>query len=337
MSLHLFKTLESRRSDHYHAKCEYSTFLREKRSDRPRIRSMSQFDHRWNVVGIGVSEKRVDGLPTGEPAIQFMVRCKSHFRTLPSRSRLRLPRKIDGLPTDVVEVGRVRLAAGTQISNPDTSAVDPLVPGCSVGFRNDDGTVNVGTLGAVVKDANGRRLLLSNAHVFGNPNDPAKLLPITQPGTQDAATPRVIGQRVAQVFPDPAIKNLIDAALVEPNTAISPLIKEIGPVRGAGVATQNMMVEKYGRTTRFRVGIVDGLFQDVYLTPPGGEELHFVNQIAIKKVDDNLFADGGDSGALVLDRATSQAVGLFFSISVDGIAFAHHISDVLRIMKVTLE
>src|SRR5687767_7953395 len=63
----------------------------------------------FNVVGVGIGEKIVEGKPTGIRAIKFLVQRKydeAHLK--PSQ---RLPKMIDGLPTDVEQVGRfVRFA-----------------------------------------------------------------------------------------------------------------------------------------------------------------------------------------------------------------------------------
>ena len=56
-----------------------------------------------HVVGVGIDEKYVDGVPTGLSAIKFLVRTKVQPSALSNSERL--PSSIDGIPTDVEEVG----------------------------------------------------------------------------------------------------------------------------------------------------------------------------------------------------------------------------------------
>lgn len=129
-----------------------------------------------HVRGVGVGYKRVGNVNTGKPAIIVFVEKKIPPAQL-SRGQ-RVPPKIKGLDTDVVEIGRVRLLQDRK------GKLRPALPGCSIGHYN----ISAGTLGAVVKDRkSGEKLILSNNHILANgsngsdgrakPGDP-----ILQPG-----------------------------------------------------------------------------------------------------------------------------------------------------------
>lgn len=110
-----------------------------------------------NVRGVGVGYKRVGSVSTGKPAIIVFVEKKVPAAEL-SRGH-RVPPKLKGLDTDVVEIGRVRLLGERK------GKMRPALPGSSIGHYN----VSAGTFGAVVKDKNtGKRLILSNNHILAN-------------------------------------------------------------------------------------------------------------------------------------------------------------------------
>src|SRR5215472_15423930 len=60
-------------------------------------------DPEWNVVGIGVGEKITDGRHTGVMAVKMLVRSK--FPPNQIQKPHLLSREVDGIPTDVEEVG----------------------------------------------------------------------------------------------------------------------------------------------------------------------------------------------------------------------------------------
>ncbi|MDF9407088.1 hypothetical protein L7E55_01735 [Pelotomaculum isophthalicicum JI] len=137
-----------------------------------------------NVVGVGVGYKNAGGDNTGSPAYIVYVEKKVHPSDL-SRSHI-VPRQIDGLDTDVIEIGVVRML-GVR-----TSRERPCQPGMSIGHYQS----TAGTFGAVVKDKKTNELmLLSNNHVLANGSSiqeaRAKLGdPILQPGGCDTTWKR---------------------------------------------------------------------------------------------------------------------------------------------------
>ena len=134
-----------------------------------------------NVVGVGVGYKYKGEENTGEPA--FIVYVEKKLRPSDLSRRRLVPQQIDGLETDVVEIGRVRMLGSR------TARERPCQPGVSIAHYKS----TAGTLGALVKDKTTRQLMiLSNNHVLANGSSiqdvrAKKGDPILQPGPYDGA------------------------------------------------------------------------------------------------------------------------------------------------------
>lgn len=137
----------------------------------------SQILAKPNVVGVAVGLKEHEGHWTDAMALVVLVQQKLPLTALSMADRV--PREIDGIQTDVYEVGMLR----AQHTLPPTSRFRPEIPaGVSAGHF----AITAGTLGAVVKDRmTGEKLLLSNNHVFANSNDAQLGDAILQPGPAD--------------------------------------------------------------------------------------------------------------------------------------------------------
>jgi hypothetical protein len=285
-----------------------------------------------NVVGVGIGEQVENGRHTGILALKFLVRVKYGADQLTSSDRL--PESIDGLPTDVEEVGTFR---AFQTQDPQ-SMLRPSPPGCSVGFDDPGGQLAMaGTFGALVKRGT-RRFILSNNHVLANENELAIGAPTFQPGFLDAGNPpstSPIGTLSAFVELR-STDNLVDCAISEVSdlSLVTNSIIRIGVPQGVTQAQNSMSVHKFGRTTRFRVGFIDSTMMDVSVDYRMGT-LTFRDQIIIKGLNGDAFSNDGDSGALVVERNTSRAVGLLFAGSSSH-TIANHISDVLQALNVSL-
>lgn len=150
-----------------------------------------------NVVGVGIGKKRVGNKTTDELSLVVMVEHKLPLTALAAESVV--PKQIGGIPTDVVEVGKVRslasLAQESPAQYPDLPLAErkarwrPASPGVSMGHLQ----ITAGTFGCVVSDRKTRKpLLLSNNHVFANSSGALgrqrrakKGDPILQPGPYD--------------------------------------------------------------------------------------------------------------------------------------------------------
>ena len=313
-----------------------------------------------NVVGVGVDEKYVDGVPSGVSVVKFLVRTKLAASALSPSERL--PKFVDGIPTDVEEVGMIvpqakkKRAAkkGSQpadMPNPRTE-IRPAQPGSSVGFQEpDDGFVMAGTFGLLVKDTAGAFYILSNNHVLafengveadGTPRRAlAKGAPTLQPGLLDGGSIAV--DRIAALTRWVPLRadietNSVDGAIakVTKKSLVSRDVLFIGAPTGTADAAKDMVVHKFGRTTSYTAGRVSSLFFDVTVPYEVGDVM-FQDQVAIRGLDGTRFSDSGDSGAAILERATNTVVALLFAGATNGsLPFANHIGDVLRKLKVKL-
>ncbi len=112
-----------------------------------------------NVNGVGVGFKHVSGRPTDGLSVVVFVRRKVDLQALSAGETI--PEELEGLKTDVVEVGDLQFL----MSNRRTARWRPAPGGVSVGHY----LITAGTLGTVVFDrVTGEPLILSNNHVLAN-------------------------------------------------------------------------------------------------------------------------------------------------------------------------
>lgn len=129
-----------------------------------------------NVNGVAVGHKIVNGKDTGDLCVTVLVTKKVVQTQLLSKDII--PQTIDGIATDVREVGRIVAFKAR------TDRWRPAPGGVSIGHY----LISSGTMGAVVKDAaTGETLILSNNHVMANTNSASRGDYIIQPGAADGA------------------------------------------------------------------------------------------------------------------------------------------------------
>lgn len=287
---------------------------------------------RQNVVGVGIGPKIKDGKEMAKTSIRFYVERKVIKSSIAKADQL--PKEIDGVPTDVVETGR--LYAQVPIAQ---QRLRPTKGGCSVGFQGK-GFVMAGTLGCLVTDGT-KRFILSNNHVLADENTLPLGSPIFQPGTLDGG--RVPSDRVAKLAKFIKIKpvpfrNKVDAAiaLLTSSAIGSPVILPAVGSLGSTVpltATVGMLVHKHGRTTGYTKGKVIDVAADVNIGYDFGTA-RFEDQIVIVGSPGS-FSDSGDSGSLIVRRSGNRAIGLLFAGSTSH-TIANHIGDVLTALSVRL-
>ncbi|GAB4263580.1 MAG: hypothetical protein Kow0080_02050 [Candidatus Promineifilaceae bacterium] len=294
---------------------------------------------RQNVNGVGIGYKIVKGRPTTQLCLTVLVRQKLTEQALTAENLV--PRSIDGIPTDVVQVGEL------WASQLRTDRYRPAPGGVSIGHYR----ITAGTLGAVVRDrATGDRLILSNNHVLANSNDAQAGDPIIQPGGADGG---IVGQdtiaalerfcpisfnsqgggscgiasayaqvrnaiasllgsshrvQVVQVMPQAV--NLVDAAVARPLNGEDVLdeILGIGVITGTVDVALGMPVRKSGRTTEFTTGEILTIDSTVSVNYGSGRVATFENQLVAGPM-----SQGGDSGSLVVAGDSQDAVGLLFA------------------------
>jgi len=285
------------------------------------------------VVGVAPSLKMTAGKPTTRWSLTVLVEKKKPRSKVPAASLI--PGEVAGVPTDVVEVGRIE----PLLFN---GRVRPALPGYSIGHHN----ITAGTFGCLVRDVRrcccklerecgcatreecpGDYLILSNNHVLAHSNQgkPGDL--ILQPGAFDGGIFPADGVASLERF-EPIVfgrsgYNLVDAAVARPAFARNVTASVLGVLvpRGVDQAFVGGPVIKAGRTTQVTVGRILAVNATVIVGPYPGGFAQFRHQIITTAM-----AAGGDSGSLLMDSNLS-AVGLLFAGS-SIITIHNHIADV---------
>jgi hypothetical protein len=221
-----------------------------------------------------------------------------------------------------------------------------------------------GTLGALVEGAGKRQYLLSNNHVLAKSDHANVGDTIVQPGLIDNnCTPlgdSANSGQVSSVAPvaqltgwlplrskltnaDAAIAQVVSRAVDpsgsilelgarQPGGALAAAPPGVSSTGGRGeAATLDLRVAKSGRTTGLTCGGVSAIDLDVkvdyfldcaetrpYLTKT------FTHQLAFSG---NQFSDAGDSGALVVDAANAEPVGLYFAGGTDVLGVSQAVAN----------
>jgi hypothetical protein len=300
-------------------------------------RNVESLLEKENVVGVGVGRKIVNGRRTAEISVKVYVEKKRALSRL-SEAQI-IPREIEGVKTDVVEVGRIRFQ-GRRDRNRPTQGGDSIGSCHSIAY----GYISAGTLGiALIDKTDGKRVLLSNNHVIANvdtetENRASTGDSIVQPGTLDggSCTTDVIGSLKRWIPFKLSGDNYVDAAIADLEDEDDALECEVGcdigrvtGYRPLDLDDLETQVQKCGRTTGYTTGTVidvDATIDVGYevLTSSGviTRTVRFVDQILTTNMSDH-----GDSGSLLLDME-KKAVGLLFAGS-DTVSAANKIEVVL--------
>lgn len=252
----------------------------------------------------------------------------------------RIPSTLMGHEVEVVVSGKFvalgalpmaqtgRTLAGVEGSKDEKWRAAP--GGVSIGHY----TITAGTLGALVYDRfTGARLILSNNHVLAAGNLAVVGDPILQPGPYDGG--RDPDDRIGTLerfveLRSPPDANPVDAAVARPvsDADVSDEILDIGYITGVTAPAVGMRVAKSGRTSCYTEGTVEDIHATVKVGGYPGGELIFEDQIITSKI-----GDPGDSGSLVVDVATKNAVGLLFagSEALTVVNKIHNVMDALNI------
>jgi hypothetical protein len=287
-----------------------------------------------NVVGVATSLKVAAGEPTEQRSVTVLVERKLPLDDVPEESRV--PEELDGVPTDVLEVGRI-------VALTFTARVRPTTPGYSIGHHN----ITAGTFGCLVRDIRrcccklakdcgctptgqecpGDYLILSNNHVLADVNQAELGDLILQPGPFDGGAFPADGVATLERF-EPIVfggsgYNLVDAAIARPTFSrnLTPSIIGLVVPRGVDQAFVGSDVIKVGRTTQVTTGRVLAVDATVLVGYGAAGVAQFRQQIITTAM-----AAGGDSGSLLMD-ANLNAVGLLFAGSPE-ITIHNHIADV---------
>lgn len=228
-----------------------------------------------------------------------------------------------------------------------------------------------GTLGALVEDGKKNEYILSNNHVLAESDQGRTGDTIDQPGMIDngcvplshaGSTLRPVGTlkyvvRLAstQTNVDAALASVAAGAIdskgsilqfASPLHGANEMLGSAPPMAGNGEVLNasnlnGLKLAKSGRTTGLTCSTVTAVdlsvkvdyFKDCAETQPYYTKT-FTNQIGIAG---DRFSDSGDSGALVVDAANAEPVGLFFAGGTDGdghgLSIANPIGDVLHALS----
>lgn len=288
-----------------------------------------------HVIGLGQGFKEVKGVITEQEAVIVLVKRKVPSEQL--RKHQLIPKTIDGLVTDVIEVGEMKAYS---VVNPEVSLqssisrMRPAAPGVSIGHYR----TTAGTFGAVVYNRkSGQPLILSNNHILANSSNGRDLRakigdPILQPGKIDGgSTSKDTIARLKKYVglnEYPKINN-VDCALAQPlsNDLVTPDVIGIGKVLGVASPQVGLDVKKSGRTTGLTTGQIRAVNVTLYVNYGRGRTLRFENQILTTNM-----SSAGDSGSLVVEK-NNKAVGLLFAGSDQG-TILNPIQKVLDLLTV---
>lgn len=158
------------------------------------------------------------------------------------------------------------------------------------------------------------QVVVQLANAIAKMNDPEAEVQFTRASASSTVSEKFDPYEKTTVEAQAAIaENKLDAALAKPNDAsmFSNEILNIGAITGTKPASLGMPVRKTGRTTGYTEGsitLINATVDVGYVTNAGKKTARFVGQV----MTTNMSA-GGDSGSLVVDKNSQNAVGLLFA------------------------
>ncbi len=294
---------------------------------------------RSTVVGVALGHKVIGGVDTGQRALVILVQRKLSVSELSPQELA--PAQINGIPTDVQEVGVLRAGpvplAATSVSL--TQRARPAFGGISVGHKD----ITAGTIATGCYDATPfpgippKFYILSNNHVLANSNAGKVGDAILQPGAFDGGT--VANDQIAKLSRFVEVKfldgsanpptNEADCAVAEVDLShLDRRIHWVGTVRKVITPpTVGLLLSKCGRTTGFTTGSIQNINATVDVNYGTNQTARFVGQIITSPM-----SSPGDSGSLIADLA-GGVVGLLFAGSAQA-TIVNPIEAVQRLLGV---
>lgn len=252
----------------------------------------------------------------------------------------RVPETIGGYRSKWIVTGPIKALPYLQVNSSlvgvnDILASDrrkvvrPALGGVSIGHYQ----ITAGTLAKAVYGVFGRIKGLSNNHVVANSNNAKIGDPILQPGPypDGGALDNPLGKLERFIPLSFTGDNIVDCGIFNPiNDNLVDGILDIGEVPNVEYGTVGMNVMKSGRTsylTDSSFGDILGTFKVQY----GDQNLQFKDQM----VTTSKLADPGDSGSLVVNSVTKNAVGLLFAGS-NAITLVNKIQNVMSQLGISI-
>ncbi len=266
-----------------------------------------------------------------------------------------IPKKLDGVPTQVVVTGKFRALTqpdkplgkpSREKINPTSRFTRPVPIGVSTG---NVGECSAGTIACRVIDGQGKVYALSNNHVYALENEAEESSEILQPGLYDTICIYNVNNVIGTLFDFEPIDFRDDANYANANTIDAAIaLSSTGnlgngtPSNGYGIPKLpivvediNQKVQKYGRTTSLTKGTVTDVNAIIWITYGSGRAL-FKDQIIVQS--GKPFIKAGDSGSLLVTDPGRQPVGLLFAGDASGkYAIANRIMPILDCFGVTID
>ncbi len=316
-----------------------------------------------NVVATGIGYKVTNGKVTDNLSIICSVESKKSKKLL-STSEL-IPQSVDSIPIDInpsgaiyafqdpklryrpasggVSIGHYQITAGTFGCTVKKDGKRYILSNNHVLANSNDADVGDDILQPGPHDGGSRPAdVIAKLHDFvpiawdsgGNGGGGGSTCPIANTAASilngmAAATGRK--SRLKAVIENAPGQNLVDCAIAEPNDEndIKDDILQIGNISGIADATLGMSLQKFGRTTEYKTGIVLQIDVTSKVSYGTGKTATFVDQL----MAGNMSA-GGDSGSAVLN-SDKKIVGLLFAGSTSS-TIINRIQHVFDLLNVTL-
>jgi len=260
-----------------------------------------------NVVGVGVSNQHI---------VVMVEKLTPEIREM-------LPKTLDGIPVEIIEVGRIRL-----FDYDTTKRWRPAPGGVSIGHPE----VTAGTLGCAVYK-NGEIFGLSNNHViavnWGYRKIGRKGDKILQPGRYDGGKlpDDAIGELEDWVTVNISEPNKVDCAIFKPyDGMLRAEVLKIGIPAGIKEPEIGMKVFKFGRSCHYAANKIIAVNATVRVWGYG--VCTFEEQFVVK----NPFGIPGDSGSVVFTEG-NDVVGLLFAGSYSA-TVCNYASNVARALNI---
>lgn len=235
-----------------------------------------------------------------------------------------------------IKLNEIRIAACGPITL--KNRIRPAFPGVSIGHYN----VTAGTLGCYVTDKKGAVYILSNNHVIADSDKGRYRDVVLQPGPEDGGAAKTDSiAKLSYVVPlNRRSFNTMDAAIAKvDDIKIHTLVNNKISIGGTDNPALRMKVEKFGRTTGHTKGEVTTTHLDVNVEFEG-MNLEFHDQFEVKgqmmRGVRTKFCNDGDSGSVILELKTHNAIGLLFAGTKHGTTFASPINKVLSAFSVNI-
>jgi len=262
-----------------------------------------------NVVGYSskLQKKIKEGKVTDVDCIRIYV-TKKIPKTMLRKDEV-IPEKIEGIPTDIIEIGKLRKVQGFK----ERYRPSP----CGVSTSRADEMAS-GTIGWFMVDEDANIYLMSNNHVWAKENQGIRGDQILQPGRLDGGDPErdVIAELYDFIEIDFTGVNKVDvalASLIDPSIVYASIMV-VGGAVGKASPIVNTKAKKVGRSTGYTEGIIfdDSATVNVeYDTAT----VTFTDVFIVKS--DKVIVQGGDSGSPVLDE-NNKFLGLLFAGNDEG-------------------